>query len=63
MSQDDIKTIPINQLRQEDGASELAESLDMEPYLSFIVATMQGRDPRWTPKTGHTWTPENRPTR
>src|SRR6202163_4815598 len=44
MSQDDIKKVPINQLRQEDGASELAESPDMEPYLNFIMAMMRGLD-------------------
>jgi len=46
MPQDDpIKRIPINQLRQEDGAQELAESAAMEPYLNFAVALMQGSDP------------------
>ena len=44
MDDENIKRIPISQLRQEEGASELAESPDMEPYLNFIVATMQGRD-------------------
>ena len=43
--EDDIERIPINQLRQEDGAQELAESDDMEPYLNFAVALMQGHDP------------------
>src|ERR1019366_626866 len=46
MPEDDpIKRIPINQLRQEPGAQELAESADMEPYLNFAVALMQGNDP------------------
>jgi hypothetical protein len=46
MPEDDpIKRIPINQLRQEEGAKELAESADMEPYLNFAVALMQGADP------------------
>jgi hypothetical protein len=40
-----IKRIPINKLRQEDGAQELAESADMEPYVNFAVALMQGNDP------------------
>ena len=42
---DSIKRIPINKLRQEEGAQELAESADMEPYLNFAVALMQGNDP------------------
>ena len=46
MPEDDpIKRIPINKLRQEDGAQELAESADMEPYLNFAIALMQGNDP------------------
>jgi hypothetical protein len=42
---DNIKYVPINQLHQEEGAHELATSPDMEPYLNFAVALMQGRDP------------------
>ena len=45
MADDNIKRIPINQLRQEDGAHELATSPDMEPYLEFIKAVMQDHDP------------------
>lgn len=40
-----IKRIPINEIRQEDGARELAESADMEPYLRLIVAEMRNADP------------------
>jgi hypothetical protein len=40
-----IKRIPINELRQEDGAHELATSPDMKPYLDFAMAVMQGNDP------------------
>lgn len=40
-----IKRIPINKLHQEDGAQELAESADMEPYLDFAMALMQGNGP------------------
>ena len=36
--------IPINQLRQKEGAHELASSPDMEPYVNLIVAEMQGSD-------------------
>src|ERR1035438_2092221 len=42
---DNIKRMPINELRQEEGAQELASSPDMEPYLNFAVALMQGHDP------------------
>ena len=42
---DDIKRIPINELRQEEGAHELASSPDMEPYLRFAMAVMQNADP------------------
>src|ERR1017187_4482524 len=46
MPEDDpIKRIPINQLRQEPGAHELASSPDMKPYLNFIKAVMQDHDP------------------
>jgi hypothetical protein len=27
------------------------------------IVSLRKEAPRWTPKTGHTWTPENRPTR
>jgi hypothetical protein len=37
--------IPINALRQESGAHELATSPDMEPYLDFAMAVMQDADP------------------
>jgi hypothetical protein len=46
MPEDDpIKRIPIKDLRQEPGAHELATSPDMEPYLDFAMAVMQGNDP------------------
>jgi hypothetical protein len=45
MADDNIERIPINQLRQEPGAYELATSPDMEPYLEFIKAVMQDHDP------------------
>ncbi len=45
MADDNIKRIPIDRLRQEEGAHELATSLDMEPYLNFAMALMQGNDP------------------
>jgi hypothetical protein len=37
--------IPINDLHREEGAHELASSPDMEPYLQFAMALMQGKDP------------------
>src|ERR1039457_4722814 len=45
MAVDDIKRVPIRNLRQEDGADDLASSPDMEPYLNFAIALMQGADP------------------
>ena len=39
-----IERIPINQLRSEDGAHELATSPDMKPYLDFIKAVIQDHD-------------------
>jgi hypothetical protein len=41
---DDIKRMPINELREEEGAHELATSPDMEPYLRLIMAGMQDHD-------------------
>jgi hypothetical protein len=43
--EDNIKRIPTNELRQEEGAHELATSPDMEPYLDFVMALMQDADP------------------
>jgi hypothetical protein len=37
--------IPISDLRQEEGAHELATSPEMEPYFQLIMAQMQGADP------------------
>lgn len=45
MADDNTERIPINQLRQEDGAHELATSPDMKPYLEFIKAVIQDHDP------------------
>jgi len=45
MADDNIKRIPIKDLRQEPGAHELASSPDMKPYLNFAVALMRGHDP------------------
>jgi hypothetical protein len=42
---DNIKWTPIKDLHQEEGARELTESPDMEPYLNFAAALMQGKDP------------------
>ena len=45
MPEDDpIKRIPINELRQELAAHELATSPDMEPYLRLIMEQMEGGD-------------------
>jgi hypothetical protein len=45
MSEENIKRIPIKDLRQEEGASELATSPEMQPYLRLI----KGR----TVRSGH----------
>ena len=44
MPDDNIKRIPINALRQEEGAHELATSKDMEPYIDFAKAVMTNAD-------------------
>ena len=44
MSEDDIRKISINELRQEEGAHELATSPDMQPYLRLITAGLQDHD-------------------
>ena len=44
MDDENIRMMPIKDLRQEEGASELASSPDMEPYLEYIMASMQGAD-------------------
>lgn len=41
---DRIKRIPISELRQEEGAHELATSEDMEPYFRFAKAVMTNAD-------------------
>jgi hypothetical protein len=46
MAEDEnIERIPINQIRREEGAHELASSPDMKPYLDFIKAVIQSHDP------------------
>jgi len=42
---DEIERIPIQDIRQEEGAHELASSPDMKPYLDFIKAVIRGHDP------------------
>ena len=42
MSGKKIKKIPTSELRQEEGASELATSPDMRPYIQLAMAGMQG---------------------
>lgn len=43
---DDNRTrrIPIRELRQEEGAHELATSKDMEPYIEFVKAVLTNAD-------------------
>ena len=42
---DNIEHMPINELRQEEGAHELGISPNMKPYLQFVMAVMQDQDP------------------
>ena len=44
MPDDPINRIPIKDLSQEEGAYELASSPEMEPYIRFTTAEMQGSD-------------------
>ena len=46
MADENIERIPINQLREETGAHELATSPDMKPYLEFIKAVILEHDPK-----------------
>jgi hypothetical protein len=41
----DDKKMPIARLKSEEGADDLANSPDMEPYLKFAMAVMQDSDP------------------
>lgn len=45
MPDDQIHRISIEKLHQEEGAQELASSPDMEPYIQFAMALMQGNEP------------------
>jgi len=46
MDEDDRSNrTPIDNLHQEEGAQDLASSPDMEPYLRFAMALMQGAEP------------------
>jgi hypothetical protein len=45
MPDDPIMRVPISNLRPEAGAHELATSPNMEPYLNFAGALMQGYNP------------------
>ena len=40
----DEKKLPLNQIRMEDGAHELATTPDMKLYLEVLKAGMQGKD-------------------
>jgi hypothetical protein len=42
---DNVKWMPIKDIHREEGARELTESPEMEPYLNFAVALMRGHDP------------------
>lgn len=42
---DNIKRMPIKNLISEDGADELLDSPEMQPYMKLAMAAMQGSDP------------------
>jgi len=41
---DEVKRVPIKNLKTEEGADELVDSPDMEPYVRLAMAAMQGSD-------------------
>ena len=45
MADDHIERVPITDLREEEGAEELANSAQMEPYVHLAVALMKGAEP------------------
>jgi hypothetical protein len=45
MGEENIRRIPIRDLVREEGADELVNSPDMEPYLQLAMAVMQDADP------------------
>jgi len=45
MPDENIKRIPIDQLKSEEGAQELVEAPKMGPYLNFAIALMKGAEP------------------
>jgi hypothetical protein len=44
MDHDEIIRLPTKDIMSEEGAHELATSNDMQPYLHFMMAEMQGHD-------------------
>jgi hypothetical protein len=44
MDEEDIKWIPIKDLRSEEGADDLVNSPNMEPYVRLAMSTMSGVD-------------------
>lgn len=45
MGDDEVNRLPMRNLHQEQGADELVSSPEMEPYLQFAMALMQGLEP------------------
>jgi len=43
-----------------DGLLEIKREISMDLSQNLVTIAMAIK-PRWTPKTGHRWTPENRP--
>ncbi len=45
------------------GQDQYESSKERKEAEKMAEANRQAAKPRWTPKSGHTWTPENRPTK
>ena len=43
MDQDEIKQVPLNDLKAEEGADDLIESAAMQPYVRLAVALLEGK--------------------
>ena len=43
-SDDEIRQVPVGELKSEEGAHDLATSPNMEPYLRLAMAEVQGAD-------------------
>jgi hypothetical protein len=44
VSEQDVKVVEASTLKMEEGAEELMSTPEMQPYMRYIEATMQGED-------------------